>query len=118
MRAVKCTRGTACAGGWEAADGAWQPGVQTLVASSCALAWRAALPPSPPFLTRPLSSALALCGAQVCGFAPYERRLQELLKVGKEKRALKLAKSKLGSHKRAKAKREEMSSVLRSMRSK
>ncbi|KAG8456939.1 hypothetical protein KFE25_012625 [Diacronema lutheri] len=55
---------------------------------------------------------------EVCGFAPYERRLQELLKVGKEKRALKLAKSKLGSHKRAKAKREEMSSVLRSMRAK
>lgn len=56
--------------------------------------------------------------AQVAGFAPYERRLQELLKVGKEKRALKLAKSKLGSHKRAKAKREEMSNVLRSMRAK
>jgi large subunit ribosomal protein L36e len=56
--------------------------------------------------------------AQVCGFAPYERRLQELLKVGKEKRALKLAKVKLGSHKRAKAKREEMSNVLRAMRTK
>mmetsp|Transcript_6676 Transcript_6676/g.17400 ORF Transcript_6676/g.17400 Transcript_6676/m.17400 type:complete len:105 (-) Transcript_6676:673-987(-) len=55
---------------------------------------------------------------EVCGFAPYERRLQELLKVGKEKRALKLAKVKLGSHKRAKAKREEMSNVLRAMRTK
>ncbi|KAG5230689.1 60S ribosomal protein [Salix suchowensis] len=41
----------------------------------------------------------------------------ELLKVGKDKRALKVAKRKLGTHKRAKKKREEMSSVLRKMRS-
>lgn len=54
--------------------------------------------------------------AQVAGYAPYERRLQELLKVGKEKRALKLAKKKLGSHKRGKAKREEMANVLRASR--
>ncbi|GJR02197.1 60S ribosomal protein L36-2-like protein [Tanacetum coccineum] len=54
---------------------------------------------------------------EVAGFAPYERRITELLKVGKDKRALKLAKRKLGTHKRAKKKREEMSSVLRKMRS-
>lgn len=54
---------------------------------------------------------------EVAGFAPYERRITELLKVGKDKRALKLAKRKLGTHKRAKKKREEMSNVLRKMRS-
>ena len=29
---------------------------------------------------------------EVAGFAPYEKRITELLKVGKDKRALKLAK--------------------------
>ncbi|KAK1548118.1 hypothetical protein Q3G72_029000 [Acer saccharum] len=53
---------------------------------------------------------------EVAGFAPYERRMTELLKVGKDKRALKVAKRKLGTHKRAKKKREEMSNVLRKMR--
>lgn len=53
---------------------------------------------------------------EVAGFAPYEKRITELLKVGKDKRALKLAKRKLGTHKRAKKKREEMSNVLRKMR--
>ncbi|KAL9688937.1 hypothetical protein QQ045_033364 [Rhodiola kirilowii] len=52
---------------------------------------------------------------EVAGFAPYEKRITELLKVGKDKRALKVAKRKLGTHKRAKRKREEMSSVLRKM---
>ncbi|GAB2222009.1 hypothetical protein Drorol1_Dr00013206 [Drosera rotundifolia] len=54
---------------------------------------------------------------EVAGFAPYEKRITELLKVGKDKRALKVAKRKLGTHKRAKRKREEMANVLRKMRS-
>ncbi|KAM3282366.1 hypothetical protein P3S67_026011 [Capsicum chacoense] len=49
-------------------------------------------------------------------FAPYEKRITELLKVGKDKRALKAAKRKLGTHKRAKKKREELSTVLRKTR--
>ncbi|CAE6035236.1 unnamed protein product [Arabidopsis arenosa] len=54
---------------------------------------------------------------EVAGLAPYEKRITELLKVGKDKRALKVAKRKLGTHKRAKRKREEMSGVLRKIRS-
>lgn len=51
--------------------------------------------------------------AEVAGQAPYEKRCMELLKVGKDKRALKLCKRKLGTHLRAKRKREEMASLLR-----
>lgn len=50
---------------------------------------------------------------EVAGFAPYERRILELLRIGKDKRALKFAKKRLGTHLRAKRKREELSEVLR-----
>lgn len=53
---------------------------------------------------------------EVVGYAPYEKRIMELLKVGKDKRALKLAKKKLGTHKRGKNKREEMTGALRKQR--
>eukprot|EP01134_Creolimax_fragrantissima_P001151 CFRG1151T1 len=49
---------------------------------------------------------------EMVGFAPYERRIMELLRVSKDKRALKLAKKRLGTHVRGKAKREEMVDVL------
>uniref|UniRef100_A0A4W6FGK5 Large ribosomal subunit protein eL36 n=1 Tax=Lates calcarifer TaxID=8187 RepID=A0A4W6FGK5_LATCA len=42
---------------------------------------------------------------EVCGFAPYERR-----------RALKFIKKRIGTHIRAKRKREELSNVLAAMR--
>jgi large subunit ribosomal protein L36e len=50
---------------------------------------------------------------EVAGLAPYERRITELLKVGKDKRALKVAKKKLGTHLRGKRKREELSGIIR-----
>ncbi|KAK2501111.1 hypothetical protein MC885_019264, partial [Smutsia gigantea] len=57
---------------------------------------------------------------EVCGFAPYERRAMELLKVSKVKLALKFIKKRaggrVGTHIRAKRKREELSSVLAAMR--
>ncbi|KNC86964.1 50S ribosomal protein L36e [Sphaeroforma arctica JP610] len=49
---------------------------------------------------------------EMVGFAPYERRIMELLRVSKDKRALKLAKKRLGTHVRGKAKREEMVDAL------
>eukprot|EP00919_Chromeraceae_sp_WS-2016_P058818 GHVR01139786.1.p1 GENE.GHVR01139786.1~~GHVR01139786.1.p1 ORF type:complete len:104 (-),score=27.15 GHVR01139786.1:225-536(-) len=55
---------------------------------------------------------------EVSGFAPYERRLLELIKVGKVKRALKFAKKRLGTHKRGKAKREELIQVWNVMKRK
>ena len=55
---------------------------------------------------------------EVAGFSPYEKRCMELLKVGKEKRCLKLLKAKLGTHKRAKNKREKISAEVRKQRMK
>ncbi|KAL1772539.1 60S ribosomal protein L36 [Sigmodon hispidus] len=48
---------------------------------------------------------------EVCGFAAME-----LLKVSKDKRALKFVKKRVGTHIRAKRKREELSNVLAAMR--
>ncbi|GAY68419.1 hypothetical protein CUMW_263960 [Citrus unshiu] len=53
---------------------------------------------------------------EVSGFAPYEKRIDALLKVGKDKRALKLAKRKLCTYERGKMKHGEMSNVLCRMR--
>merc|ERR1711962_823386 len=53
---------------------------------------------------------------EVMGFAPYEKRTIELLKVSKDKRALKFLKKRLGTHIRAKRKREEMQSVMAQQR--
>ncbi|KAH0512368.1 60S ribosomal protein L36 [Microtus ochrogaster] len=53
---------------------------------------------------------------EVCGFAPYELRAMELLKVSKDKRALKFTKKRVDTHIRAKRKREELSNVLAAMR--
>jgi len=44
--------------------------------------------------------------------APYERRVIELIRNSKDKRARKLAKKRLGTFGRAKAKVEEMSKII------
>eukprot|EP01090_Pellita_catalonica_P021674 TRINITY_DN816_c0_g1_i1.p1 TRINITY_DN816_c0_g1~~TRINITY_DN816_c0_g1_i1.p1 ORF type:complete len:111 (-),score=19.90 TRINITY_DN816_c0_g1_i1:107-439(-) len=49
---------------------------------------------------------------EIAGYSPYERRIMELIKVGLDKRALKVAKRKLGGHKRALHKREEMTQII------
>ena len=53
---------------------------------------------------------------EVAGLAPYEKRIAELLRIGKDKRALKYAKQKLGTHVRGKRKREEIAEILRKTR--
>eukprot|EP00178_Gracilaria_changii_P009398 TRINITY_DN27564_c0_g1_i2.p1 TRINITY_DN27564_c0_g1~~TRINITY_DN27564_c0_g1_i2.p1 ORF type:complete len:103 (-),score=16.05 TRINITY_DN27564_c0_g1_i2:45-353(-) len=55
---------------------------------------------------------------EVAGYAPYEKRILEFLKNDLEKRALRIAKKRLGNHKRAKAKRDELNDVVRRARSK
>merc|ERR1712058_221667 len=49
---------------------------------------------------------------EVSGLAPYERRVIELLRNSKDKRARKLAKKRLGTFGRAKAKVEELTNVI------
>merc|ERR1711871_1349561 len=58
---------------------------------------------------------------EVAGFCPYERRMLELIKIGSSgtlKRALKLAKHRLGTHKRGLKKRAEMNEAVIAMRRK
>ena len=49
---------------------------------------------------------------EVCGLAPYERRVIELLRNSKDKRARKLAKRRLGTHGRAVRKIDELSTYM------
>ncbi|KAM7127161.1 large ribosomal subunit protein eL36-like [Molossus nigricans] len=53
---------------------------------------------------------------EVCGFVPHEPHAIELLKVSKDKRALKFIKKRVGIHILAKRKREELSNVLAAMK--
>eukprot|EP00299_Pterocystis_sp_00344_P008767 c3453_g1_i2.p1 GENE.c3453_g1_i2~~c3453_g1_i2.p1 ORF type:complete len:114 (+),score=14.26 c3453_g1_i2:42-344(+) len=53
---------------------------------------------------------------EVTGYTPYEKRCMELLKIGKEKRVLRFLNDRLGSIRRAKAKREELSEIVRTLR--
>ena len=49
---------------------------------------------------------------EVSGLSPYERRMVELMKIQKQKTALKFAKKRLGSLRRAKVKRTELFRAL------
>ncbi|XP_033099861.1 60S ribosomal protein L36-like [Anneissia japonica] len=53
---------------------------------------------------------------EVVGFAPYEKRCMELLRISKDKRALKFCKKRLGSLVRGRRKREEIQGVLAAQR--
>ena len=49
---------------------------------------------------------------EVSGLQPYEKRAVELLKIGKDKRALKFIKRRLGTHSRGKKKRDDLQNYL------
>ncbi|KAI8062748.1 50S ribosomal protein L36e [Gongronella butleri] len=49
---------------------------------------------------------------EVAGFAPYERRVMELIKNSKDKRAKKLTKKRLGTFLRSKKKIDELTNVI------
>ena len=53
---------------------------------------------------------------EVVGFAPYEKRIVELLKNSKDKKAKKLAKKRLGTLKRAKRKIDDLQNVIQESR--
>lgn len=58
---------------------------------------------------------------EVAGFSPYEKRLIEMIKIGTAvtaRRSLKFAKKRLGSHRRAKAKRDEIQEYVMAQRRK
>ena len=57
--------------------------------------------------------------SEVAGYAHYEKRIIEMLKIGtgsSGKKALKLVKKRLGTMRRAKAKRNELEIVMQSMK--
>ena len=49
---------------------------------------------------------------EISGFAPYEKRGLEYLRMSKDKRALKFLKQRLGTHAQGKRKRDELTGVL------
>ncbi|EIW82134.1 ribosomal protein L36e [Coniophora puteana RWD-64-598 SS2] len=53
---------------------------------------------------------------EVTGFSPYERRVMELLRNSKDKKARKLTKKRLGTLLRSKRKLEELSTIIQESR--
>ena len=58
---------------------------------------------------------------EICGLAGYEKKMIELIKTGivtKEKKAVKMARSRLGSQKRANNKKQQMDNVIKAQKQK
>jgi large subunit ribosomal protein L36e len=58
---------------------------------------------------------------EVAGLAPYEKKMMELIRTGvasKEKKAVKVARNRLGTHHRAQIKRDEINELIRAQKKK
>lgn len=58
---------------------------------------------------------------EVAGLAPYEKKMMELIRTGvasKEKKAVKVARARLGTHHRAQVKRDEINELIRAQKKK
>ena len=75
-------------------------------------------------ISQHLGKRVSLCreiAREVAGLSPYERRILDMIKTGgsaADKRIYKYAKRRLGSHKRAIHKREDIKSVNAAQRAK
>jgi large subunit ribosomal protein L36e len=49
----------------------------------------------------------------ICSIAPYEKKIIELIKLGNDKKALKLGKKRLGNISRSKKKKEYLNTYMR-----
>merc|ERR1711879_870576 len=49
---------------------------------------------------------------ETVGWAPYEKRIMELIKSGNPKKGLKFARKRLGSHQKAKSKRAKLEEYI------
>mmetsp|Transcript_8437 Transcript_8437/g.9809 ORF Transcript_8437/g.9809 Transcript_8437/m.9809 type:complete len:106 (-) Transcript_8437:426-743(-) len=80
--------------------------------------------PKPSHRKGTVGKRTALCreiAREVAGLSPYERRILDMIKTGgssADKRIYKFAKRRLGSHKRALAKREHIKEVNAAQRAK
>merc|ERR1711976_195736 len=63
--------------------------------------------------TKPFASLLS---GKLWALHHIKKRCLELLRISKDKRALKFCKKRLGTHKAAKAKREEMANVIQAQK--
>ena len=67
----------------------------------------------------PRVAAVRAVVSEICGQAPYERKMIEMIRTGnqkKEKRAVILARRRLGSQRRALRKRDQMLNIIAAQR--
>lgn len=67
----------------------------------------------------PRVAAVRSVVSEICGQAPYERKMMEMIKTGnqrKEKNSVKLARRRLGSQRRALHKKEQIFAVIAAQR--
>ena len=67
----------------------------------------------------PRVAAVRAVVSEICGLAPYERKMMEMIRTGnqkKEKNSVKLARKRLGSQRRAQHKKDQILSIIAAQR--